>query len=149
MALSHNRSAFRALIVNPEAPCPPLLGAYVTLVAIEIFLKDHLLKHIPRVPPTHDVPKMLKTLATYIGAKHSGAMTSMAAQLATRLASLYCQGKDGTVSQVPSTSYPYMRYVRHCDDWESSTSSDDDINDVLIISNQIIHTIFKATGEKV
>jgi hypothetical protein len=149
MALSYNRSAFRAPIVKPGDPFPPLVGTYITLVAIEIFLKDHLLKYVPKVPATHDVPKMLKTLSTYLGPRYSGAITSMAAQLSTRLANIYCQGKDGGSTKVPSSSYPYIRYVRHSDDWDSCASSDDEINSIFVISSQIIHTLFKATGEKI
>ena len=149
MALSHNRQAFRAPLRAPGEPCPPLLGAYLSLVAIEIFLKDHLLIHVARVPATHDVPKMLKTLSTYVGVKHSGLFTSVATQLSTKLANLYCQGKDGNPSPVPSGSYPYLRYVRHSDDWDSSASTNEQLTEVLVISNQIIHAIFKATGEKV
>lgn len=149
MGFSYNRAAFRAPILTPGAPCPALLGAYISLVAIELFLKDHLLQYVNKVPATHDVPKMLKTLATHVDVKHSGAFTSMATQLATRLANLWCAAKDGSPSAVPSANYPYMRYVRHSNDWGSSASNDSHLNDVLVISNQIIYTIFKATGEKV
>jgi len=149
MGFSYNRTAFRAPILTPAQPCPALLGAYISLVAIELFLKDHLPQYVNKVPATHDVPKMLKTLATHVDVKYSGAFTSMATQLATRLANLWCAAKDGSASPVPSASFPYIRYVRHSSDWQSSASNDADLNDVLVVSNQIIHTIFKATGEKV
>lgn len=149
MGFTYNRAAFRAPILTPVAPCPTLLGAYISLVAIELFLKDHLQQYVNRVPATHDVPKMLKTLATHVDVKYSGAFTSMATQLATRLANLWCAAKDGSPSAVPSANFPYIRYVRHSSDWEISASSDSDLNHVLVVSNQIIHTIFKATGEKI
>ena len=149
MGFTYNRAAFRAPILSPGAPCPALLGAYVSLVAIEIFLKEYLLLYVPKVPATHDVPKMLKMLATHVGAKHSGAFTSMSTQLSTRLANLWCAAKDGNPCAVPSANYPYMRYVRHSSDWGSSASNDSDINEVLVVSSQIIHTILKATGEKI
>lgn len=149
MGFNYNRAAFRAPILTPGAPCPALLGAYVSLVAIEIFLKEHLLLYVRKVPATHDVPKMLKTLSTHVGVKYSGALSSMSAQLSTRLANLWCAAKDGSPSAVPSASYPYMRYVRHSSDWGSSASNDSDLNEVLVVSSQIIHTIFKATGEKI
>lgn len=149
MAFTYNRTAFRAPILVPGGPCPPLLGAYVSLVAIEIFLKDHLLQYVSKVPATHDVPKMLKTLSTHVNVKYSGAFSSMATQLSTRLANLWCAAKDGSPCAVPSASYPYMRYVRHSSDWTSSASTDSDLNEILIVSSQIIHTIFKATGERI
>lgn len=149
MGFAYNRAAFRSPILSPAQQCPALVNAYLSLVAIELFLKDHLAKHVNKVPATHDVPKMLKTLAAYVDVRYSGSFTSMATQLSTRLANLWCAAKDGSASQVPSTSFPYIRYVRHSSDWEESASTDDDLKEVLVVSNQIIHTIFKATGEKV
>jgi len=149
MGFTYNRTAFRAPILAPNAPCPPLLSAYVSLVAIEIFLKDHLRQYSHKVPATHDVPKMLKTLSKSVNCKYSGAFSSMATQLETRLANLWCAAKDGSPCAVPSNSYPYMRYIRHSSDWNSSASTDSDLNKIVIVSSQIIHTILKATGERI
>lgn len=149
MTFTYNRSAFRAPVMAPDQPCSPLLGAYVTLVALELFLKDQLTLYVASVPASHDIPKLLKTLAGHLGVKHSGPISSMALQLATKLSNLWCKGKDGNASPVPSNSYPYMRYLRHDSDWNSSASTDDELNGVLKISRQIIYTLHKATGEKI
>lgn len=149
MALTYNRLAFRSPLVARPGSCPPLLGAYVSLVAIELFLKDHLSQHIEKVPATHDIPKLLKTLSTYVDNRYSGAFASMAAQLSTRLANIWCQDKHGNPAPVPCSNYPYIRYVRHCDDWKVSASNDEDLNGILAMSRQIIHAILKATGERV
>lgn len=149
MAFTYNRSAFRAPVTAPNLPCSPLLGAYVTLVALELFLKDYLTLHVAGVPTSHDVPKLLKTLAGHLGGKHAGPISSMALQLSTKLASLWCKGRDGNATPVPSNSYPHMRYLRHDSDWGSSASTDEELDRVLMLSKQIIHTLHKATGEKV
>lgn len=149
MAFTYNRSAFRAPVTAPNQPCSPLLGAYATLVALELFLKDHLTLYVASVPTSHDVPKLLKTLAGHLEGKHSGPISSLALQLSTKLANLWCKGKDGNAIPVPSSSYPYMRYLRHDSDWDSSASTDEELNGVLSISKQIIHTLYKAIGEKV
>ena len=100
------------------------------------------------IPANHDIPKLLKTLAGHLGVKYSGPILSMALQLSTKLANLWCKGKDGNATPLPSHSYPYMRYLRHDSDWESSASTDEELDGVLLISKQIIHTLHKATGEK-
>lgn len=148
MAFTYNRSAFRAPVTAPNQPCSPLLGAYATLVALELFIKDYLALYPPSVPATHDIPKLLKTLAGHLGKKYSGPILSMATQLSSKLSNLWCKGKDGNATPVPSHSYPYIRYLRHDSDWDISASTDEELEGVLIISKQIIHTLHKATGEK-
>lgn len=149
MAFTYNRSAFRAPVTAPSQPCSPLLGAYATLVALELFIKDYLTPYVASVPTSHDIPKLLKTLSGHVGGKYSGPILSMALQLSTRLSNLWCKGKDGKAMPVPSHSYPYMRYLRHDSDWDISASTDEELDGVLLISKQIIHTLHKATGEKV
>lgn len=149
MTFTYNRSAFRSPVTAPNQPCSPLLCAYATLVALELFLKDHLTRYVVSVPNSHDVPNLLKTLARHLDKKHSGTISSVASQLSTKLANLWCRGKDGIATPVPSNSYPYMRYLRHDSDWSSSASTDAELNAVLSISKQIMQVLYKATGEKV
>lgn len=147
MSYSTNRAAFRA--VASLNPAPPLLSLYAALVLLELFLKEYLPSQNLARPSDHDVPRMLKTLATAVHSADRGVLNSLAVSLGNSLATVWCDGKSGGAQTVPQHSYPYLRYLRHSNDFPVSHSSDADLNTVLAFALQTIHTLQRISGQAI
>jgi len=144
MPYSYNRNAFRAAL--SVSTLPPLLGAYTSLVTLELFLKEHLPRKGLICPIGHDVPEMLKTLARSLPGVDRSVINSIALSLGGRLGDLWCEGVHGGPVRVQGDKYPYIRYIRHGNDWVDHHSTDADVASVQMVAAQAIHRLKRVTG---
>lgn len=144
MPYTYNRAAFRA--VPSVSALPPLLGAYMSLVTLELFLKEYLPTKGMICPHGHDVPEMLKTLARSLSGANRSVLNSIAVSLNGRLGDLWCEGIHGGPVRVLGGKYPNIRYIRHVSDWTGSHSNDADVASVLMAAAQAVHRLNRVTG---
>lgn len=94
----------------------PIIKAYCGLVAVELVLKDAVgLKN-------HDVPAAIKKFALKFAIDEMygcrSRLNSLSTQLSRELSAITTQGTDKVACSCPTSSYPYLRYVRHqVDGW--------------------------------
>jgi hypothetical protein len=113
-----NRRAF-AEIDSRE----PFVKLYSKLVALELTLKDHDPANFLK---QHDVCDMATT--TFSG---SSGVAAAAATLSGDLATLWCSDRYGQPSQVRSSKYPDLRYVRTASDFPHPSSTQAEITVAL------------------
>lgn len=147
MASLYNRTAFRPGRLDVTPLSSPLLSSYCRLVSIEMLLKDHLRHLGETVANTHDVPRMLAHLAIK-SPPMTAVLNGLNTSLKAGLMRLWCEGKSGT-QMVPASSYPHIRYIRHDSDFASDASSDKDVHDLEVLTQQIQTLLFTMTGATV
>lgn len=124
-----------------------LYDAYSALVAIELALKDGGYKH---GQGGHDIPEMLAKLSQTVAALGhtaiSAQLNSLESQLRTDLSNLICTKPNNSTGQVPTYSYPYMRYTRCAGDWGGvSETINTYLSDLLSTCNNLISQL-RANG---
>lgn len=142
MPYSFNRNAFR-LSLAPGAAPSVLLQGYSALVCLELFLKEHLPTVGLPAPQDHNVPNMLLQLAQTLVPPNSATLNSLSTKLGGTLSSLWCEDRAGGACNVKATSYPYVRYLRHANDWPVPHSTDADIANLFAVIAQILHELSK------
>jgi hypothetical protein len=105
-------------------------------VLLELTIKQRLNLITTGANGGHDLPGLIHRLSR-LDPKATTVLTSKQRQLSDSLRALHSQGKDGTAQNVPSNSYPHMRYLRHSSDWQTDASSDDDIIKLLAVVQSI------------
>jgi hypothetical protein len=96
-----NRNAFLAA----KGCGHPLLSAYGLLVATELALKED-----ASAWAGHDLPGMLSR-------RGDPGLTALGESLRLALVAVPCTDRQGNNSPVPGSSYPYLRYARHANDF--------------------------------
>ncbi len=143
MHYDYNRTAFRS--VSVATGVAPLAMAYCSCVLLELSLKQHLGLVATRGNGGHDLPTLIQRLGL-AHSHHRATCSSLQAQLSRVLVSLHSQGRDGTARAVPSSSYPYMRYLRHSSDWGNSANSDAEIATLLSVVKRITFFLKNSVG---
>jgi hypothetical protein len=117
-----------------------LLRTYCALVSLELGLKDFL--GLTESPGNggHDLPDLLNQVKQH-DQRLAGPINSIQTQLRNRLSSVRCQGKAGTAHSIPARSYPYLRYVRHEQDWDADYSTEGQLQDVHNIVQKLFSTL--------
>lgn len=121
--LRYNEQSFHAISNQAvKAGDDHLLAVtYCTLVCIELMLKNKL-----AISGGHDIPSLLKTYGN-IKTKHAATLISYSKQIRNKLQSLQTQNKKGLPQLAPADSYPYIRYLRHSNDFSSPSNDDKDV----------------------
>lgn len=143
MAYSYNRTAFRSATTST---LPLLVRAYAMLVTLELSLKEMLPARGLNCPRNHDVPEMLRRLSTTLPGAQKANLKSLSLALRSTISYLWCEDVSGNPTHVPASVYPYIRYLRHVQDWQVSASSEADVTALVRLSSQIAHAIGRSTG---
>jgi hypothetical protein len=109
-----------------------------------MLLKDHLRQLGEVVKNNHDVPLMLANLAIK-SPPQTANINALNTALKANLTRLWCEGPTRT-QNVPTYSYPYIRYVRHDSEYASDCSPEADIQDLELLTQQIQALLFSITG---
>jgi hypothetical protein len=120
MPHQYNRHAFQGGITSPDV----LLSAYCALVDLELGIKDHFVAGGWRAG---------HRIIDWVAELGEGAL---AVQLAGKLGSLRCTGRDGNVAPVAGNAYPDVRYIRHESDF-AGMSTDDELREVVDVVSDI------------
>ncbi len=136
MDFDYNRAAFRS--VCQASGVQPLALAYCYCVLLELGLKQHLSLISSTVNVGHDLPQLVHRFGNQ-NRRHLTVCNSFQRQLADALTKLLSQHKNGTAGAVPSRSYPYMRYLRHANDWIAPCSPEQDITDLVLVLQKLIY----------
>lgn len=99
----------------------PLLAVYLSLVAIELALKN---RQISAWSQGHDIALMIADFG-------DASLTALSAQARARLESLWCERKGGGAERVSARNYPGIRYLRHHTDHAVHASVDADVEAAL------------------
>ena len=124
MDYDYNRDMFRH--IHRSTSLPLLVRTYGTCVLLELSLKQHLGLVSTAHNAGHDLPQLIRKLGQ-AHPKSAAGCNALQKQLADSLKKLYCQGRGGTPQKVPPHSYPYMRYLRHANDWPTNSTIESDI----------------------
>ena len=116
------------------------------LVTLELSLKELLPARGLNCPRNHDVPEMLRRLSTTLPGAHKANLKSLSVALRSTISYLWCDDISGNPSHVPASVYPNIRYLRHIQDWEVSSSSEADVTALVTLSSQIAHAVGRSTG---
>lgn len=143
MPYTYNRASFCSAR-SASTPVPTLLQAYCAMVCLELFLTDYLPMVGRASLGNHDVPKMLRHLASALPTPTSANVISLSVSLSGQLGALWCEDKGGGPRRVKSTSYPYIRYLRHPADWPDYHSTDAEILSLMSVISQIRHALHQA-----
>lgn len=120
MSHHYNRAAFQAGTSSTNL----LLATYCSLVDLELAIKIHFWSSGWK--QNHRIVDWVNNIGE----------TSLATQLAGRLALLYCTSKLGTEVRVDANNYPTIRYLRHESDF-AGKSRDTELRDLLNIISDI------------
>lgn len=143
MDYAYNRKAFRSVYVAPGVE--PLAIAYCELVLTELALKENLSFCQTAQNGGHDLPQLIHRVA--IRNPSVGiSLNALRVQLASALSALFSQSKNGTARNVPSNSYPHIRYLRHISDWPTHSSSDADLLRVSTLMKRIMYLLKTRAG---
>ncbi len=143
MDYAYNRRAFRS--VRNASNIEPLALVYCELVLTELGIKESL--RFCQTPHNggHNLPQLIQRVALR-NPRAGVALNSLQVQLASALTALFSQSKLGTARNVPATSYPHIRYLRHSSDWPSQCSSDADLTALSSLMKRIMHLLTTGAG---
>jgi hypothetical protein len=129
----------------------PISTAYRLLVAIELALKDAGLA--PPGTGGHDIPSMLANAALAANAAGqpflSGQLSAYSAQLTASLGAITCTGLKQAFQQVPSTSFPYIRYTRVAGEWGGTNETPNHVIKTLEMLCQTLFGFLLAHGKPI
>jgi len=143
MDYDYNRRAFRS--VCSANGIEPLAAAYCGCILLELSLKQYLALCTSGGNGGHNLPDLLLRVGLR-NPSHTATLNSLQRQLAGSLRILFSQGKDGLPTPVPTSSYPFIRYLRHDSDWGTSNSSDVDITLLTNVLQRITSFLTASLG---
>lgn len=130
MPHNYNRSAFKTIASNDQSP--PLLRAYCGLVLVELALKEVLA--ISNLK--HDLPAMLQRLGQQ-NRPQAAALAKHRSALVNNLGALHTTRIDNSPGRVRPQAYPDLRYIRHADDWNADSSTEDEIHALRVCVDRL------------
>jgi len=143
MDYDYNRAAFRS--VCEAAGVHSLAVVYCSCVLIELSLKQHLGLTSTPLNSGHDLPQLIHRLGMRNG-KYQSVCNALQRQLSDAIRVLVSQGKSGAARNVPSNSYPHLRYLRHSSDWPSGCSSEHQLAALKALLQRIISFLRRQIG---
>ena len=143
MEYDFNRKAFRSL--RTAYGVDPLAVLYGSCVLIELGLKQNLGLLSTSSNTGHNIPALLHRVSVSY-TMHRSVCNVLKTKFETELNAIFCHGRGGNPQMVPSSSYPYLRYIRHSTDWLNDSSTDADIQNLNALVDRIINFLTHTVG---